>query len=495
MIENISKEGDFMKDNISVSILNSKNPQTFLNDIKRVEKQLLDLNLKVNVFDILIHFDIMDGKFVQNLGLDLKSIILAKQLSLFADVHLMVENPLDDGYIDKAIEYGADSITIHYEIPNFEKVLKYLTETKKTLKSKYNRDILIGVSIKPQTPINVLKKYVSKIDKILLMSVEPGKGGQKYIKKVNDKITFINNSFKNINVQVDGGVNIDTICVPLRKKVNSLVIGSFLTSSLNYEELYSKFIILNAIYTIENSPRRANLKLETTTLQVVPGGYGQDDILLGINVPDIRKCANIWYKFINESQIDYFIRSKYHDYRRFAVFSIINKVSILYKTVVKDKKNKQNLKKINNLFDFFESHIKYINNWDLTDVAGPNILAYNLFILSPKLRKKKIYKYLNDKNFWIKRIGIVSMLAFVRGNDCSLAIDVCDYTLYEDFHLFQKATGWVLREIYKKEPDFVVDYLAKKNKVKKLPSILLSYACEKMTIQEKEKVRNEISEA
>lgn len=488
MIENIGKEGDFVKDNISVSILDVKDVDIFLNNIKKVENEILNHKIKMKLFDILIHFDVMDGKFVENIGVDLEYIKLAKKLGFFTDVHLMVENPIEDGYIDKAIDYGADNITIHYEIPEFEKVLRYMIKEKNKLKLSNNREFTIGVAIKPNTQINILQKYVKKIDKILLMSVEPGKGGQKYIDKMNDKITFVKNSFKNISIQIDGGVNLDTICTPLREGVNSIVIGSFLSNSLDYKKLYNKFLLLNITYTIEKMQRKANLKLDITTLQVVPGGYGQDDILLGISTPDIRKCANLWYKYISEDEISHFIKSKYHDYRRFAIFCIINKVSILYKKSLKDKKYLKELKK---LFRFFEVNIEYVNNWDLTDVSGPNILAYNLFILNQKSRKKKIFKdYLDNNNFWIKRIGIVSMLAFVRENDLNFPLEVCDYVLYDEFHLFQKATGWVLRELYKREPKVIVKYLADKNKDKKLPSILLSYACEKMTIEEKTNIRN-----
>lgn len=84
--------------------------------------------------------------------------------------------------------------------------------------------------------------------------------------------------------------------------------------------LFEKFLLVNVIHTIEKLPRRANMKLDTTTLQVVPGGYGENDILLGINVPDIRKCALMWYKYINLNILLYFITSKFHDYRRFAIF-------------------------------------------------------------------------------------------------------------------------------------------------------------------------------
>ena len=480
-----------MKDNIAVSILDAKDIKDFINNLKKIDNNINELKLKTKTLDNIIHFDVMDNKFVPNTGIDLKYIKDAKKLGFYADIHLMVSDPINDGYIEKAIKYGADSITIHYEIENFEETLKYLIKRKKEILQKENREISIGVALKPKTKNNVLKKYISKIDKVLFMSVEPGFGGQNYIKEINDKITFFRNDNKKIILQVDGGVNVNTFSEVIRREVNSFVIGSYFTSSSSFNELYDKILLLNSMYTIEKTPRRANLKLDTTTLQVVPGGYGENDILLGINVPDIRKCALVWYKFLNYDSLELYITSKYHDYRRFAIFCIINKVSVLYKKVINNKKDKVSQKEINELFKFFETNIKYVNNWDLTDVAGPNILAYNLYLLNEKQRKKKVYKYLNNKNFWVKRIGIVSMLNFVRNGNIKLPLEICESVLYDEFHLFQKATGWVLREIYKKEPKTIVKFLTKKNKEKKLPTILLSYACEKMTSEEKDKIRKE----
>lgn len=481
-------------DNISVSILDAKDKISFLNNLKKLKKEFLKYNIKTGIFGLQVHFDVMDSKFVPNTGVDLKYISDAKKLGFYTDVHLMVEDPVKDGYIDNAIELGADNITIHYEIKEFENVLMYLLKKKKMLKEKENRNLSIGVSLKPKTKINVLKKYITKIDRILIMSVEPGYGGQKYIDSTSDKIAFSKNMYPKTILQVDGGINEYSICEPLREKIDDVVVGSYFSKSSNYMELLSRILVLNCIRTIEKSPRKANLKLDITTLQVVTGGYGENDILLGINVPDIRKCATIWYKYIDLSEISYFFKSKFHDYRRFAIFCIINKVSVLYKKVIKDKKDKESLKKLKEIFTFFEDNIEYVNNWDLTDVAGPNILAYNLYILNEKQRKKKIIKYLNNENFWIKRIGIVSMLNFVRNGYLELPLEVCDYVIYDEFHLFQKATGWVLRELYKKEPKIIIEYLYDKNKKKKLPNILLSYACEKMSTLEKEKIRNNVNE-
>ena len=109
-----------MKDNIAVSILDAKDIKDFINNLKKIDNNINELKLKTKTLDNIIHFDVMDNKFVPNTGIDLKYIKDAKKLGFYADIHLMVSDPINDGYIEKAIKYGADSITIHYEIENFE---------------------------------------------------------------------------------------------------------------------------------------------------------------------------------------------------------------------------------------------------------------------------------------------------------------------------------------------------------------------------------------
>jgi ribulose-phosphate 3-epimerase len=146
----------------------------------------------------------------------------------------MCNNPKE--YIDKAISLGADNITIHYEIDELYQNLKYLNKLKDELKEK-KRKLSIGISIKPNTDIKKIFNYSNMCDVILLMSVEPGKGGQAYISKVNKKIQIAVDMKK--LVQIDGGINIKTIVKPNELGVKSFVIGSYLTSDINnmYEKL------------------------------------------------------------------------------------------------------------------------------------------------------------------------------------------------------------------------------------------------------------------
>lgn len=162
MIENINRAGDNMKDNISVSILDVNNKERYIDNLKNIKEKINDLNIKTGVFDVCIHFDIMDSKFVPNTGINIESICYAKKLGFYIDVHLMVEEPVKEKYVDRAIELGADNITIHYEISNFEKNLNYLIDKKRKLKEKENRDLSIGVALKPKTKVDILKNINQK---------------------------------------------------------------------------------------------------------------------------------------------------------------------------------------------------------------------------------------------------------------------------------------------------------------------------------------------
>lgn len=212
----------FLKEKtISVSILNVTDVDNFLNNLNIIRKEL-------KLDNIVVHFDVMDGSFVPNTGLDLDLIKDVKKYGMFADVHLMCNNPKE--YIDKAISLGADNITIHYEIDELYQNLKYLNKYKDELKEK-KRKLSIGISIKPNTDIKKIFNYSNMCDVILLMSVEPGKGGQAYINKVNKKIQIAVDMKK--MVQIDGGINIKTIVKPNELGVKSFVIGSYLTSDIN----------------------------------------------------------------------------------------------------------------------------------------------------------------------------------------------------------------------------------------------------------------------
>ena len=179
-----------------------------------------------------LHFDVMDGHFVNNISFGvpvLKSI--SKTHNMINDVHLMISEPLR--YAERFIEAGADIITFHIEAVNKEECLK-LIELIHSLKKK------VGISIKPNTQVNAIKEYLKDIDLVLVMSVEPGFGGQSFMDSSLLKIKELDNLRKENNysylIEVDGGINDKTGKLCKEAGVDILVAGSYIFKGDDYLE-------------------------------------------------------------------------------------------------------------------------------------------------------------------------------------------------------------------------------------------------------------------
>ncbi len=182
-----------------------------------------------------IHIDVMDGKFVPNITLGppiIKSI--RRTTDLIFDVHLMISNP--DIYIEDFYNSGADIITVHQE------TCQHLHRTIQKIKSY---GIKAGVALNPATDIDTLKYVLDDLDMVLIMSVNPGFGGQKLIKNVKNKFTELkkiaNERNLNIDLEIDGGVNRKNIKEVISWGANIIVAGSAIYKSSNIEEETSYF--------------------------------------------------------------------------------------------------------------------------------------------------------------------------------------------------------------------------------------------------------------
>lgn len=147
-----------------------------------------------------LHIDVMDGHFVPNLTLGpaiVKSI--RKYTRLFFDVHLMVEHPLK--FIKSFASAGADCITFHIES---------LDSPEKTIKAIRNLGVKVGISLKPNTPLNAIIPFLNDVDLVLVMTVNPGFSGQKFIGHAAVKIKEIRTAYPKKNIAVDGGINLNT---------------------------------------------------------------------------------------------------------------------------------------------------------------------------------------------------------------------------------------------------------------------------------------------
>lgn len=170
----------------------------------------------------MIHFDVMDGHFVPNISYGvpvLKS--LKKCTDKPYDVHLMISNPID--YVDAFADAGADIITFHVEADS---------DIAATIEKVKARGIKVGLTLKPATPAEVVFPYINDIDMVLVMTVEPGFGGQSFMSDMLDKISAIRaKAFelgKDLDIEVDGGIDGTTAPLVKAAGANVLVSGSYL---------------------------------------------------------------------------------------------------------------------------------------------------------------------------------------------------------------------------------------------------------------------------
>lgn len=179
-----------------------------------------------------LHLDIMDGHFVPNLSFGADVIKQLRPLSkMFFDAHLMVEEPLS--FLPQFLNSGADLITVHYEA--CADLLTVLAQIK-------SAGLKAGVSLKPNTSAQVLTPFLDDIDNILIMTVEPGFGGQKFMSAMLPKIAETKNLIagRNISLEVDGGINPETAKLCVEHGANVLVAGSAIFKSDAPEKVIQK---------------------------------------------------------------------------------------------------------------------------------------------------------------------------------------------------------------------------------------------------------------
>ncbi len=184
------------------------------NEVKRLELNGADW----------VHIDVMDGHFVPNITIGAPVVKAINKISdIPLDVHLMIKNP--EKYINDFAAAGSDIITVHYEAVKPE-VLTVINKIK-------SFGIKAGLSIKPKTLAEEIREYIPFLDLVLVMTVEPGFGGQKFMSDCADKIKQIKNysGSENLIIEVDGGINAETAEYCKKAGANALVAGSYIFSS------------------------------------------------------------------------------------------------------------------------------------------------------------------------------------------------------------------------------------------------------------------------
>jgi len=182
----------------------------------------------------LLHLDIMDGNFVPNISFGPRVVESIKSItSLPLEVHLMVEKP--ENHIKPFIDAGGDIIIVHYETS------KHLDRLIQTINEA---GVKSGIALNPATTLSVIEYLINKIDILLLMTVNPGFGGQKFIPEMITKIEkarkMIDNQKKSISLEVDGGINLDNISEVIKAGAEIIVIGQIISKSANPEMTIKK---------------------------------------------------------------------------------------------------------------------------------------------------------------------------------------------------------------------------------------------------------------
>ena len=181
-----------------------------------------------------LHLDVMDGAFVPNISFGPPVIeSIRKKTKLYFDVHLMIKNP--QRYIENFVRAGADSITIHYESTS---------RVRDTLQKIKDHDMNVGLAISPATPYESILPFLSMVDLVLVMTVEPGFGGQEMIPETLEKVRAIrkyaNEQGIDVDIEVDGGITADNVHLAIEAGANVIVAGSAIFKSKTPSKVITK---------------------------------------------------------------------------------------------------------------------------------------------------------------------------------------------------------------------------------------------------------------
>lgn len=185
------------------------------------------------------------------------------------------------------------------------------------------------------------------------------------------------------------------------------------------------------------------------------GEYGEGDLFIGLTVPQIRETAKK-YKGLPLTDVEKLLHSPIHEYRLTAL------VILTYKPLTKE------------IVDFYLRNTKYINNWDLVDLSSHKIVG-NFLVDKPR---KILYSLARSKNIWERRIAIISTFAFLREHDIADSLKLAKLLLHDRHDLMQKAVGWTLREVGKRDKNALIRFLGEEYKT--MPRTTLRYAIERL---------------
>jgi 3-methyladenine DNA glycosylase AlkD len=192
------------------------------------------------------------------------------------------------------------------------------------------------------------------------------------------------------------------------------------------------------------------------------GQYGEGDIFLGIRVPAVRKLAKEYNNLPLKETLS-LLKSPYHEVRLFALISLVNSFG----------KGDERIQ--NKIYDLYLANTGYINNWDLVDLSAPNIVG--TFLLTKS--RKPLYQLTKSKSLWERRIAVLATFSFIRNNQFDDSLKIAEILLKDKEDLIHKATGWMLREIGKRDTRSAETFL--KKHCRTMPRTMLRYAIERFS--------------
>jgi 3-methyladenine DNA glycosylase AlkD len=200
------------------------------------------------------------------------------------------------------------------------------------------------------------------------------------------------------------------------------------------------------------------------------GEYGEGDIFIGISVPENRKVVKK-HKNASLEQIQELLQSKIHEHRLCGLLIMVDQY--------------QKTKQKEDIFNFYLKNISRVNNWDLVDSSADKIIGVHIF----QTDKKLIYKLVESKNLWERRIAVISTFYFIKKGQFQDTLKIAEILLNDDEDLIHKAVGWMLREMGKKGGmEKLIEFLDKNSQ--KMPRTMLRYSIEKLDEEQRRRYLN-----
>lgn len=218
-------------------------------------------------------------------------------------------------------------------------------------------------------------------------------------------------------------------------------------------------IIKDELFKLGNSK---NIELLMKFFKSFKDGYGEGDLFIGINVPDQRKIAKKYFKEISLNETELLLCDVYHECRLTALLILVYK----YQKLNNDNEKKE-------IVDLYLKNTEFINNWDLVDTSADKILGAYLFDKD----KSVLHKLSRSKSLWEQRISIIATFYFIRNKQFEETLKISKTLLNHKHDLINKAVGWMLREVGKR--DFEIEYNFLKINYKEMPRTMLRYSIEK----------------